>query len=246
MTNRYPPLRGEDMRAASLSRLWLVGLATLTLAACGGGDDDDEQAAGKASGEVSVVITWTGSELDAFKAVVDGFEQSNPDVSVKLRQIPFEELNSQVTQQFVTGSPPDLTVALPGLIRQLGEQDLLLALDDMWDDWTADGSYTESLREIASVDGTPYATWFKGNVNALIWYQPPELERLGLEVPGTWDEFISTLDEIKAKGEQPLAVGGADQWPLTQWLDPILARVAGPDAFSGLVDGTVDWTTRAW
>src|ERR671914_439837 len=161
------------MRAARLSRLWLVGLATLTLAACGG-DDDEEQAAGKASGEVSVVITWTGSELDAFKAVMDGFERKNQDVSVKLRQIPFEELNSQVTQQFVTGSPP-------------------------------------------------------------------ELERLGLGVPGTWDEFISTLDEIKAKGEQPFAVGGGDLWPLTQWLDPILARVAGADAFSGLVEGTVDW-----
>jgi alpha-glucoside transport system substrate-binding protein len=229
------------MRATPLSRLWVVGLATLALAACGGGDDDEEQAAGKASGEVSVVVTWTGSELDAFRAVVDGFEQKNPDVSVELRQIPFEELNSQVTQQFVTGSPPDLTVALPGLIRQLGEQDLLLSLDDMWDEWAADGAYTESLREIASVDGTPYAAWFKGNVNALIWYQPPELERLGLEVPGTWDEFISTLDEIKATGEEPFAVGGGDLWPLTQWLDPILARVAGPEAFSGLVDGTVDW-----
>jgi alpha-glucoside transport system substrate-binding protein len=228
------------MRTARLSRLWLVGLATLTLAACGGGDDE-EQAAGEASGEVSVVMTWTGSEVDAFKAVIDGFERKNPDVSVKLRQIPFEELNSQVTQQFVTGSPPDLTVALPGLIRQLGEQDLLLPLDGLWDSWTADGSYNRSLREIASVDGTPYAVWFKGNVNALIWYQPAELERLGLEIPETWDQFITALDEAKAKGQQPFAVGGSDLWPLTQWLDPILARVAGPEVFSGLVKGTVDW-----
>ena len=162
-------------------------------------------------------------------------------MSVKLRQIPFEELNSQVTQQFVTGSPPDLTVALPGLIRQLGEQDLLLPLDELWDEWTADGSYTESLREIASVDGTPYAVWFKGNVNALIWYRPQQVEQLGVQIPKTWDQFIAALDKVKAEGEQPFAVGGSDLWPLTQWLDPILARVAGPKVFSGLVDGSVDW-----
>jgi alpha-glucoside transport system substrate-binding protein len=189
-------------------------------------------------GDLSIVHTWTGSEQEAFEAVLAGFEEANPDVTLERIQIPFGELNAQLTQQFAAGSAPDVTVALPGLIRLFAAQGFLMPLDDLWEQWLSDGSYTESLRNIASADGTPYGAWFKGNVNALIWYTP---ERLGDEVPTTWDDFTSALDDIQAAGEEPFAVGGADLWPLTQWWDPILARVAGAETFNGLIDGSVAW-----
>lgn len=243
----------------------ILAILVLTVGACGTGNGGDTTAAGDtattgteatsetegtdggaaaggATGDLSIVHTWTGSEQEAFEAVLAGFEEANPEVTLERVQIPFGELNAQLTQQFAAGSAPDVTVALPGLIRLFAAQGFLMPLDDLWEGWVADGSYTESLRDIASADGTPYGVWFKGNVNALIWYTP---ERLPGEVPATWDEFTTLLDDIQAAGEEPFAVGGADLWPLTQWWDPFLARVAGADAFNGLIDGSVTWDDPA-
>lgn len=194
------------------------------------------------SGDLSIVHAWTGSEQEAFEAVLAQFEEANPDVALERIQVPFGELNAQLTQQFAAGSAPDVTVALPGLIRLFAAQGFLMPLDDLWDQWVSEGAYTDSLRGIASADGTAYGTWFKGNVNALIWYTP---ERLGDNIPATWDDFTGLLDDMQAAGEEPFAVGGADLWPLTQWWDPILARVGGPDVFNGLIDGSVAWDDPA-
>lgn len=212
---------------------------TLVVAAPGGAADAASPAG--VSGDLSIVFSWTGSEQEAFDAVLDGFEAANPDVELERVQIPFGELNAQLTQQFAAGSAPDVTVILPGLIRLFAAQDFLMPLDELWDEWLADGSYTDSLASIASVDGTRYGAWFKGNVNALIWYTPERLDALGVTPPETWDEFITLLDTIKESGAEPFAVGAADPWVLTQWWDPFLVRVAGQEAFEGLVDGTVGW-----
>jgi ABC-type glycerol-3-phosphate transport system substrate-binding protein len=40
---------------------------------------------------------------------------------------------------------------------------------------------------------------------------------------------------------QPFAVGGADGWPLTQWTDPVILRVAGAEAFNDLARGRIGW-----
>jgi alpha-glucoside transport system substrate-binding protein len=227
----------------SVSVAAILVLLALAAAACGGDDAATAPGTegGDVSGDLSVLITWTGSEQEAFQAVVDGFAEQYPDVTVELVQVPFGELNAQLTQQYATGNAPDVHVALPGLLRLLSQQEFLLPLDDRWDQWTTDGWYTDALRDIASVDGTAYGAWFKGNVNAEIWYRPDTLSELGIEEPETWDEFLAALDTANQAGMQAIAVGGADQWPLTQWSDSILARVAGPEAFNGLIDGSVSW-----
>jgi alpha-glucoside transport system substrate-binding protein len=127
-------------------------------------------------------------------------------------------------------------------VRLFAEQGLLVGLDDVWDGWIADGSYNESLREIASApDGGAYAVYFKGNVNGLIWYTPAQLETLGVAVPSDWDTFIAAADAAVAADIDAFAVGGQDGWPLTQWADPLLLSVAGPEAFLALQQGEIGW-----
>jgi alpha-glucoside transport system substrate-binding protein len=227
----------------------LLGLTLGTLAACGGGGDDEGSKTngnGELSGKLTVVSNWTGGEGDAFAAVIAGFRREHPQVRVDINQVPFDQTQAQLAQQFAAGSPPDVAVALPGIVRQFSQQGLLMNLDDLWDGWLKQGEYTQSLRDIAAgADGHTDAVLFKGNVNALIWYTPAQLRRLGIEVPKTWDEFIAALNKLKADGVRPFAVGGADLWPLTQWVDPIILRVAGAQAFNDLARGRSVGTTRA-
>ncbi|HWC42697.1 MAG TPA: ABC transporter substrate-binding protein, partial [Actinomycetota bacterium] len=81
------------MRIYAQRRL-LTGFAILTslallVGACGGDDKGGEAtpAQGEASGEIRVVSNWTGSEGEAFQAVIDAFHQKNPKVTVKVEQV---------------------------------------------------------------------------------------------------------------------------------------------------------------
>lgn len=220
--------------------------AAALVAACsssgGGSVPKGVPAAKEVTGTITVNMNWTGPELAAFKAVIKGFTTKYPNATVKPVQIPFETANQQIPQQFASGSPPDVTVALPGLMRLLAEHGFLVPLDDLWSKWVGDGEYTSSLRDIATYQGHQYAVLFKGNVNSLIWYKPATFRKLGLSVPTTWDGFLNLLATAKQKtGTAPIAVGGKDQWPLTQWSDSLLTAVGGADVFNGLADNSVKW-----
>ncbi|WUD70324.1 extracellular solute-binding protein [Streptomyces sp. NBC_00510] len=211
------------------------------LAACGS-STSIASSGGKVEGKLRVVTNWTGSEGDAFAAVIKGFEAKYPSVKVQVEPLPFDQGQALLTQQFAQGSPPDVAVALPGLVRSFSQQGLLMNLDSTWDKWVADGEYAPSLRDIAQgSDGHTDAVLFKGNVNALIWYDPKQLAKLKLSVPKTWPEFTAVLDKAKAAGVAPFAVGGKDQWPLTQWTDSVILRVAGATAFNDLARGKIGW-----
>ncbi|MGH3760618.1 extracellular solute-binding protein [Actinophytocola sp.] len=215
-----------------------VGVLALVASGCGDGDAGSDELAG----ELRVVANWTGSEGDAFQKVIDGFEAKHPDIDVRVEQVPFDQTQALLTQQFAQGSPPDVSVALPGIIRTLSRQHLLLELDDMWETWVADGAYPASLRDVAKGAGdATEAVYFKGNVNGLIWYDPTHLKRLGIEPSTTWDGFLDAADTARAAGVEPFAVGGKDGWPLTQWADPVLLRVAGPEVFHQLQNGELGW-----
>ena len=163
-------------RSTALRRLILMSFATTMALGLGGAvvAAPAPHPDTAVSGELRVVSNWTGAEGDAFQAVIDAFGEQFPDVTVTIEQVPFDQTQALLTQQFAAGTPPDVSVALPGIIRLLSEQDLLLDIGDLWDEWVANGDYTDSLRAIASgPDGTAYGVYFKGNVNGLIWYSPP-------------------------------------------------------------------------
>jgi len=246
---------GMAARRARSPLLVLPLVISLALAACttaaspsGGAQQSGEASAGEGqlSGSITVVHAWAGAEGEAFQAVVDGFTADHPDVTVDLRQVPFDDLNSQMIQQFSAGTPPDVVSTLPGLIHSLAAQDLLMPLDDVWNGWADSGEYSDAFRTIASHDGTAYGVFFKGNINGLIWHRTDVMAELSLDEPGDWQSFLDDLDQIKQDGTyQPFAVGASDVWVPTQWSDAFLAKVAGPDVFNGLIDGSVGWDDSA-
>ena len=199
------------------------------------------------SGSIRVVSNWTGGEGDAFQAVVDGFKVKYPNVTVNIDVVPFDQTQAQLTQQFAAGNAPDVSVALPGIVRQFSSQGLLLNLDGLWDQWVADGEYNASLRAInQGSDGHTDAVYFKGNVNALIWYKQSVAAKYGITAaPTTWADFTADLDKIKAAGVAPFAVGAKDVWVPTQWVDPMILRVAGIDKYQQLQQGKIGWDDPA-
>ena len=229
-------------------RRLLTGFAVLTslallAGACGGDEGGETPPPGEASGEIRVVSNWTGSEGEAFQAVIDAFHEKNPKVTVKVEQVPFDQTQALLTQQFAAGSPPDVAVALPGIIRTFAEQGLLLDLDRSGTPGSKDGAYTD----VAAADRRRPGRQGLRRVlqgqrqRARLVLAASSSKKLGIAVPKTWAEFTAAMDKAKADGVAPLAVGGKDGWPLTQWTDPVILRVAGAEAFNDLARGKIGW-----
>jgi alpha-glucoside transport system substrate-binding protein len=228
-----------------VTRIAVVLLSAVALAACGQESPQTGAQNGAApSGSIRVLANWSGAEGEAFQAVVDGFAKANPAVQVKVDVVPFDQTQALLTQQFVAGNPPDVAVALPGIVRQLSAQGLLRHLDPLWDLWIADGQYNDSLRAVvAGSDNHSDAVYFKGNVNGLIWYATAVAKARGMATPPTtWAEYTALLDKIKATGIAPFSVGAKEVWVPTQWVDPVLLSVAGLDTYTQLQQGKIRWS----
>src|SRR5918995_999329 len=96
----------------------IVAALSLGLVACGDDDDDDGGDGGGVSGSLQTSAIWTGAEAEAFQAVLDGFTEQNPDVTVKFNSAG-EQLPTVLSTAVEGGNPPDIAfVAQPGLAEQ--------------------------------------------------------------------------------------------------------------------------------
>jgi alpha-glucoside transport system substrate-binding protein len=88
-----------------------------------------------------------------------------------------------------------------------------------------------------TVDGTFYAAPLGANVKSFVWYSPTVFEEKGYEVPKTWDDLLALSDKIAADDPDGkpwcagIESGDATGWPATDWLEDVMLRTAGPEAY---------------
>jgi glucose/mannose transport system substrate-binding protein len=74
-----------------------------------------------------------------------------------------------------------------------------------------------------------------------MWYNPALLDELGVTVPTSWGEFLSTCETIEAAGKICLSMG--EQWTAMHLMEVVLLGELGPSAYSDLWTGSGDWSS---
>jgi ABC-type Fe3+ transport system substrate-binding protein len=234
-----------------LLALLLVLLLAAVAAGCGG-DDDDEGAGdtgGAAettgetqeavSGSISVLAVWTGAEGESFQAVLDGFTEANPDVTVRYQSA--KDPGQVLATSVEGGNPPDLAaLPSPGLMRDFAGRGALKPIDFARD--TIAENYSESWLDLGTVDGTLYGLFFKGANKSTVWYNVQAFEDAGVEAPTTWEDFLSNAETLQSSGVPAYSIGGADGWTLTDLFENIYLRTAGPEKYDQLTTHEIPWT----
>ena len=81
------------------------------------------------SGSISVIGVWTGPEQESFQAVIDGFKEQNPDVTVKYTS-GGDNIVTVLSTAVEGGNPPDIaTVSQPGTMADFAKRGALKPLD---------------------------------------------------------------------------------------------------------------------
>jgi raffinose/stachyose/melibiose transport system substrate-binding protein len=199
--------------------------------------------------DVTLTIeSWRNDDLAIWQeTIIPAFEAANPGIKVQFTPSAPAEYNAVLNSKLDAGSAGDLITCRPfdaslalyddGHLADLTDLGAMANFSDVaksaWQ--TDDGSATFCV---------PMASVIHGFI-----YNKDAFAELGLEVPGTVDEFFAALDKIKEDGTYiPMAMGTNDQWEAaTMGYNNI-----GPNYWAGekgrlaLINGEEKLTDEQW
>ncbi|HEX7003282.1 MAG TPA: ABC transporter substrate-binding protein [Trueperaceae bacterium] len=197
-------------------------------------------------GTVSVLGVWGGSEQESFLEMVAPFEEAT---GIDVEYTGTRDLNAVLFTRVEGGNPPDLAgLPGPGQMAQFARAGELVDLSSVLDMETFGENYAQTWAELGSVDGTLSGIFIKAAVKGLIWHNVNQWEEQGWEHPETWDEMMQLSQQIAEEtGTTPWCVavesGAASGWPGTDWIEDIVLRQAGPEAYDAWYQGELAWTS---
>jgi alpha-glucoside transport system substrate-binding protein len=232
------------------SLLGLFAVLVLVAAACGGGGGGETGAAGTTgggaecgSGSISLMGIWVATEQQSIQAVLDGFKEKCPDVTVKYNPAG-DNIVTVLATAVQGGNPPDLaTIAQPGTIKEYAQRGEIKPIDFAKD--TISQNYSQASVDLGTIDGKLYSFLFKGANKSTIWYNVPAFEDAGVEPPDNWDDLLADAQTILESGTPAYSIGGADGWTLTDLFENIYLRTAGPDKYDQLATHDIPWTDQS-
>lgn len=205
------------------------------------GASSEALAAGKT---ITMMGTWGGQELDAFKKMVAPFEKST---GIKVEFTGTRDLATVLTTRVEAGNPPDVAaLPNPGMAKELAEGGRLVDLGKILDMDQMKKDYADVWLELGTFSGKLQAIFISADVKSLVWYNPKQFAAKGYKIPNTWDELLALSDKIVGDGGKPWAIGlesgAASGWPGTDWIEDIMLRTAGPDVYDKWVNHDIPWT----
>ena len=225
----------------STASLIVVAIAGATFAACDSPSPTPDRDA------IEIFGPYRGAEADNFAASLKGFEQ---DTGIEVHYTGSADFVSDLQQRVESGlDAPDIAVVPQrGLITDLVERDLVVALDDRT--LTAiDENYGGRADDLTrGADG--FVAPYRIAPKSLVWYRPDVFTQHGWEVPATFDELVDLVDRIGAEdttdaGIAPwcfaMAAGTATGWAATDWVEDVVLHQAGTDAYDQWTAGTLAW-----
>ena len=186
-------------RAVTLVGAVLIASLALLAASCGGSDE--------ASGEVSLLAFGDPPEIEAYRTLIEAFEEEEPAIDVQLIEASDrDDLIARLSTSLAGGTPPDLFLMNYRFFGQFAARDALEPL----------GEFVEGSDEFSLADFYPAAVdafrWDREvaclpqNISSLVVYYNRDLfERFDVPVPTddmAWSQFVHRAQQLTrdAKG----------------------------------------------
>ncbi|MDI7275194.1 MAG: extracellular solute-binding protein [Anaerolineae bacterium] len=199
------------------------------------------------AGEVTLLGPWTGPDLDSFWAVARPFCQRHG-MRVTFESTP--NVPSVLASRLEAGAPPDIVV-LPGLglVSEHARAGHLVPLARVVDVAALSAQCPAGWLDQASLDGQLYGLPYRVSNESIVWYNAEEFRRRNWTIPLTWAEMVALSDRIAGSGLAPWALALDERTGRgeagTDWIENILLRASGPEAYDRWVRHEIPWTDAA-
>jgi raffinose/stachyose/melibiose transport system substrate-binding protein len=195
-----------------------------------------------------------GGQNEQMERLNAAFQQRYPNVTIKRDSRSFDDLATTLRLALSGNDAPDVVQANNGRADMgafvaAGE---LLPLAPWAQAYGWDQRYADSVRQYVSYtpdgkvfgEGEMYGLPQVGEVVG-IYYNPAELQRLGIAVPATWEDFEAALAAVKAAGATPLQLGNVEGWPALHVFGTVQDQIVPAEQITDLAFGRkgASWTT---
>ncbi|WP_084102411.1 ABC transporter substrate-binding protein [Demequina sp. NBRC 110051] len=199
--------------------------------------------------EVELYGTISGVEAEQLTESVVKFEECT---GIDVTYNGSDEFETEINVRVEGGNPPDLAIIpQPGLLQRVvgtgavvpAPEAVAANVDEFW---------SEDWKNYGTVGTTFYAAPLMASVKGWVWYSPTEFSDAGYEVPTTWDELMTLTQTMADAGGdsdsyKPWCIGfesgTATGWPGTDWIEDLVLRQHGADAYDQWVAGDLDFTS---
>ncbi len=166
--------------------------------------------AAAAETELTFLLDVAPDTIAVFEAVIEAFEAQNPDITIEIETRPSgAEGDNIVKTRLATGEMTDVFLYNTGsLFQAINPENFLVPITDQPYADNIIGSFLQTVTAGENVYGVPTSTAMGGG----IFYNIPIYEKLGLEIPTSWDDFMANNQAIKDAGMVAVAQTYRDTW----------------------------------
>lgn len=193
----------------------VFGLAACTDAGTGDGGDGGDRTRQKT---ISWLHIWPEHSA-AMTKIANDFMAANSDIKIEIQQSTHGDVDSYLNMQVLSGTLPDVFFYWTHSVSAYVDYDAVLDLTPYVDGWKDTFIDNGAAWEGAKVDGKYYNMPFRSTGYTVV-YNKTLFDSLGIEVPGTIQEFEQVLDKIRKSfanaSFSPLAATGVAGGTLPQ------------------------------
>jgi multiple sugar transport system substrate-binding protein len=189
-------------------RKWFVGLlaATVLLVAACGGSGQPSPSSGQGSStpapavkekqKISVVMAqYSDVTAPYWDQVKKDFEAANPDISVDLQVIYWDQLHQRLATMIGGNQIPDMMNVATAWVPEYTDAGIVAEVGDIVDK-EFKGQFIDALLNYAKIDGKMYGLPIAVSARAL-YYNKDLFEKNGVkDPPKTWDELVQVAGKL--------------------------------------------------
>lgn len=238
--------------ALVLCMLMVVGM----FAGCGKKSDDSSSSSSDKKSDTTKTaeaqkLTWmfwddlkasTDLMTKEYANTIDRFNSNNKGkYEVDVITTKLADYDTKLNALIAAKNMPDVIICNPGPnMSQYVNAGVVMDLTDILKgdaDWY--NSFTANIFDRLTYDGKIYGvpTNF---ASALVFYNTEIFDKVGVQVPTNWTEFIDVCKKIKAAGYAPISVSASTAWCLSMIAGYLCDR-EGVD-LTKIADGSAKWT----
>ena len=213
---------------------------SLTAAACG----EDSGSGGDSGGPVTIWMSLDQTVVDGIQKQMDA-KAAEAGIEVKIERV--DSIDKLLKTKIQAGDTPDIAlVPQPGVVASIVELGAAFPLDDVLDTAALESTMVPGALDAGEVDGKLYGLLTSMNVKSLIFYPKKAFEEAGYPQPQSLDELTELADQIKSDGGTPWCLtmesGDATGWVATDWMEDLVMRYGGVDAYNQWVSHDLPFT----
>jgi len=201
-------------------KILILLLTLLSIIGCGGKESNENYLK---------ISTWKGGGEDFLSEMTDLYQKENPDVKIEIEVVDATQYDNNMKIRNTANQLSDIFTTRVTTMEMY--KDSVISLDDI--EASSINPYAAKFKVNGKIQGIPIYAF-----REYVYYNKNIFNELGLQIPTTWNEFISIVKKINVNNKYiPLSLGAKDSWvvyPFNEFM-PFL-EPKGNDIWSGMAE----------